>query len=364
MRFTLNQNILKRTKITPTILLFSLIIFILSGCKKDSDTVTPTPPLEFENLDFPGIMMTLSAISYIDGDSIPSVIRDSIDTLLKDPSLATGGHWKRVWGPGISGIKSNMIYVAMMKTPQFPVYAVVIRGTNMASLPDVIQDVNVFSLVPFTYGQAGDMVAKGGMEGLDSLLTAKDGGTGKTLEEYLNSLSHSQKMPLFVTGHSQGGGLAPLMAYWLITNDSLKNKFLFNTFAFAGPSVTNASFNGHFRNALSAVNGSFHMLVNSLDVIPYLWADLKGISAKNIPVYVPSDYRLALEIADSVLSLLHIKYDSVTTSQYIGFIPITETGAGGITPADSIKWYDHWLATEHNHNNYLRLLGVKPLTVN
>jgi len=122
------------------------------------------------------------------------------------------------------------------------------------------------------------------------------------------------------------------MAYWLVKNHNFTDKFIFNTVAFAGPDVVNKRFRDHFLTALPP-DGSFHMMVNSLDVIPYLWADLPGISANSIPVHVPHDYKEGLRLADSLLQFLGIKYYNIT----------------------------HWVGVEHNHDNYLKLLGVKPL---
>jgi len=358
---SLKQRILKKHIIPNAIVLFSLILLFFPGCKKDPIPYTPaTPPLGLEEFDVKGAMMTLSAISYIDGSATPSVIKDSIKTLLADSSLATEGKWELVWGPGISGGKDNMVYVAMMKSQKVPVYAIVIRGTNTSSFDDILQDVRVLSLRWFHYGEADDSVSKGAMEGFDSLLIAQDEVTGKTLELFLDSLTQYQKSYLFVTGHSQGGGLTPLMAYWLVKHSNFTEKFTINTVAFAGPGVVNKNFRDHFLKALPE-DASYHMLVNTLDVVPLVWADLPSINANNIPVYVPHLYRKGIHDADLLFRFLGIKYYNITVPDTIGRIPITETGLDSILPSDTTKWYDHWVGVEHNHNNYLKLLGVKPL---
>ena len=354
---------MKKVTILSTIILAFLVLFVVTSCKKDPISVPSTPPLGLENIDWPGVMMTLSAISYIDGDSIPSVIKDSIEILLKDSTLATGGNWQLVWGPGISAYKANMVFVAMTKAQTTPVYAIVIRGTNMASIPDIVQDLDVFTRVQFTYGEPGDSVSQGAMQGLHNLLFTTDGTTSKTLESFLQSLPSGQAIPLFVTGHSQGGGLAPLMAYWLLRNNSLTDKFIFHTIAFAGPGVINQNFVANFNKALPST-GSFQMKINSNDVIPWLWASLPGIIQKGVPVHVPLPHRIFLQSAQDTLQTRGIAYVNLVKADSIGAIPITNSAPGGIMPADSIKWYDHWLAVEHNHNNYLKLLGVKQLPGN
>lgn len=350
----LNHAILKTKLILSKLLLFSLIILLASGCKKEPKTDPTTPPLELEQIEWPGVMMTLSAISYIADMHDTTAIRDSIDTLLLNTSLATGGHWKRVWGPAVSGEKSNMVFVAMMKTSTVPVYAIVIRGTNIASLDGILQDLRVFSLDWFHYGEPDDSVSKGAMQGFDSLMLASSGGMN--LQTYLSGLSYTQTIPLFVTGHSQGGSLAPLMAYWLVRNQSFAGKFEYHTLAFAGPGVVNEKFKEHLTGALSSAGGTFQMRVNTKDVIPYFWSDLPGIMTENVPVSVPGLYKLLFHWALDTLQVHQIKYVNINTAIPIGFIPITDIGT--IHPSDTIKWYDHWLAVEHNHNNYLKLLGV------
>lgn len=352
---------LKINAILSTIFLLSLAIILITSCKKDP-VMDPTTPslIGPESININGVMMTLSAISYTNDGESESAIRASIISYLNDTSLATHGNWQLTWGPGISGWKSNMVFVASIKTTIGPIYVITIRGTNTTSIPDVIQDLDVFVRVHFPYGEPGDSVARGAMNGLDSLLSTKDAGTHKTLEEYLTALPMGKNISLFVTGHSQGGGLAPLMAYWLVKNQNLANRFEFHTVAFAGPGVVNQNFATNFINALPPT-GSFKMKVNSKDGIPWSWASLPAMLEKGIPVHVPFPQSAFYQTVHDSLQAMGITYVNVVHADSIGYIPITDSGPGGITPADSIKWYDHWLATEHNHNNYLKLLGVKPL---
>lgn len=335
-----------------TFLFLTSIIFI--GCNKDSD-----PPL-IEESDLPGVMMTLSAISYVAEDSPETIIKDSIQHLLSDESFATNGHWQLDWGPVITEDDANLIFVAKNTSIETPAYAIAIRGTNTNSFTDILEDIIVVSLVEFPYGVAGDSVAKGPMEGFTSILEARDTNKQTTLEEYLKSIQTSEKLPLFVTGHSQGGGLAPLFAYWLITNETLNDKFMVSTYAFAGPGWFNKNFKDNFLNKLPA-DASFNMYVNSLDMIPYGYSNLAGINAKNIPVYVPFPYRTTIAIMDSILTVNGIEYYNIVVADSIGNFPITSSTPSGILPSDEIAWYNYWLLVEHNHNNYLRLLGVKPL---
>lgn len=340
--------------------LFSILLSVIilsEGCKKDEDP----PKLIIEEMNLSGDMMTLSAIAYV-SESKPESIKDSIEYYLNDASLTTKGNWKLVWGPGIpdNDSTSNLVYVVKNSALSPEAYAIVIRGTNTKSIFDIVEDINVFKMTQFTFGKSEDSVAQGAMDGFNNLISAKDKATGTILEEFLNSVSTSQKVPLYVTGHSQGGGLAPMIAYWLVSKDEYQDKFETASYAFAGPGWFNKSFTENFKSALAS-DEHFIMMVNSLDMIPHGYADLPGINSKNIPVHVPLLYRTVIALTDSTLKSLKLKYYNVTVADTIGHIPITATVPGGITPADTIQWYDHWLMVEHSHNSYLELLNAVPI---
>ena len=341
------------------ILSLTLLILFSGGCKKNRVTYTPVTPPGLEEPNIPGVMMTLSAISYIaEGQSTP-IVKDSIILLLADTSLATGGKWDLVWDPGISPGNTNLAFIAKSSTKEGTVYTIAIRGTSVKSIKDILEDLIAFSMVQFPYGEAGDSVAKGMMEGFTALLLTKDPVKDTTLEEFLRSISTTGKVPLYVTGHSQGGGLAPLMAYWLITNNNLKDKFEYTTYAFAGPGIVNKSFRENFTSALPP-DAAFHRLVNPIDVIPFFWTDLPGITANNIPVPVPWQYRFLLSIAEGALHTAGLTYYHITEADTIGRIPITDN-VPGLSPSNTLAWYNYWWKMEHKHDSYLKILGVKPL---
>ncbi|NQV03655.1 MAG: hypothetical protein HQ542_13485 [Bacteroidia bacterium] len=354
---------MKKQIILPTILSFALLILFSGGCQKQQANYTPIPPPGFEFLNFPGEMMTLSAISYIAEGLSTSVVKDSIILLLADTSLATAGKWQLAWGPGISPGNRNLVFVAKSSTKEGPVYAIAIRGTSVKSIGDMLEDVIAFSMVQFPYGEAGDSAAKGLMEGFTALLLTQDSIKGTTLEEFLLSITAIEKIPLFITGHSQGGGLAPLMTYWLVSNEQFTDKFVFETFAFAGPGIVNKSFRDNFINALPP-DAAFHRLVNPIDVIPYFWTDLPDITANHIPVTVPLiPYRLLLSIAEGALHIAGLHYYHISEADTIGRIPIIDN-IPGIHPSDTLKWYNYWWKMQHKHDSYLKILGVKPLKPN
>jgi hypothetical protein len=333
-----------------------LLASMFYGCKKSPDTIPQLIPGYDEKEA--GVIMTLAAISYIAENQQPEVIKDSITVLLEDPALATRGQWKLVWGPGISGIKDNLVYIAVDSTSSPISYAVAIRGTNSHSIDDIVQDFQA-AQVPFKYGSIGDSVARGSMRGLDSLLNTHDPVTGENIEDFLRSLPMEGKKKMFITGHSQGGALAPLMTYWFIKNAGLMDRFTIETYAFAGPSVGNESFKINFFNSLPET-GLFHMVSNPLDIVPYFWAKSDSIIIKNIPTDVPLFYEGLIEAANIYLQDHHIHYVQLADQIYLGSFTPVDT-LGNIHPSEAIKWYDYWAMKEHTHNSYLELLKVNPI---
>lgn len=345
------KNKMKKYVLFPVIMFFLLTIIFFESCKKDSD------PIDVDDPNVSGVMMTLSAISYVaDSSTYIKPVKDSILHFLAVESLATGGAWQLAWGPGISTGNENLVFVAINTTGDNPEYAIAIRGTNVHSISNILHDLDVFVMVEFPYGMAGDSVARGPMHDFNSLLETKDSVSQTTLEQFLESISSSTKIPLYVTGHSLGGGLAPMMTYWLVTHDQFNEKFIYSTHAFAGPGWFNKSFRDNFLNNLPE-DASFQMQVNSLDMIPYGYSNLAGILVRNVPVQVPIPYRFAITLADGLITAGGLVYYNIAIADSIGSIPITSTSP----ILDSLEWYNHWLMVEHNHNNYLRLLGVKPL---
>jgi hypothetical protein len=336
----------------PMMVMMVLVLLTLFSCKKDTTTIGS----ELETYNLPGIMMTLSAISYAESNTSEPIIRQKIDTLLADEGLITKGQWKRVWGPGISPLNVNLAYVAEYATENQSYYALVIRGTRLKSFFDDFEDLNVFEWTHFTYGQADDKVSWGAWDGFNFLLDTKDSKSGQTLQTFLNSIPGDSGVRMFVTGHSQGGSLAQVFAYWLKSPSVFNNKFSVSVLGFAGPSIGNQSFVTNYLNLLSK-DESFHMYINSKDVIPRFWSGIPSIISQDVPVYVPSFYRNLADSIQLVLADRGIQYVNMVVADTIGFIPVKDTIAG-LPATDSVPYYDHWMGVEHHSNNYLRLLGA------
>ncbi len=329
---------------------FISAIFLIDACKKDSNS---NPDVTIELPDLKAEMMTLSAIAYLADSSGPEIIKETIINSLSDTILATKGEWKLSWGPGISELNENLVYIT--RNENLNGYAIAIRGTNIYSIGDIIQDLDAFNMTRVTFGKQEDSVSHGAWKGFNNLLSTKDPVSGNTLEEYLLSIQDSG-IPVFVTGHSQGGGLAPLMAYWLMTHDGFSARFYVHTYAYAGPGWFNKSFKENFHSTLAS-NSSFKMMVNSLDAIPYGYSNILGIIENSIPIEVPIDIGAAIIAFDVELKKKKVKYYNIAVADTIGFIPITSRLSINNIDND----YTHWLGVEHSHNNYLKLLGAEPV---
>lgn len=349
---------MKRNYSPAFVTLLTFFLLFSASCKKDTQTANPLLE-EGYTVDEAGIIMTLAAIAYTAEGNTEQTIKDSIKHYLADQSLATAGQWELVWGPGINDINSNLVYVAMNSSTQPVSFAIAVRGTSFFSITDILQDFQVFTLVPFKYGLPGDSIAQGSMTGLDIILDTEDPKTGLKLGAYLQSIASNDIAKIYITGHSQGGALAPLLTYWFVTQSGIVDHFDLETYAFAGPSIGNQIFKRNFMNTLPPTAG-FHMVSNSLDIVPYFWARFESLTPNNIPAPVPLFYQTLMGIASDSLQKYHIKYVQLDDQIDIGNFPPKDT-LGTVHPSETLLWYNHWVMAEHTHNNYLKLLNVSPI---
>jgi len=119
------------------------------------------------------------------------------------------------------------------------------------------------------------------MPGPDELRAMNLPGIG--LLELLGSLSarHGDDLELFVTGHSKGGALAPVLAQFLADtqrNDELAiaphyqwsphSRAQIHCYAFAGPTPGNDAFASYFNQQLGR---NFYRYANQLDIVTHAW---------------------------------------------------------------------------------------------
>lgn len=199
-----------------------------------------------------------------------------------------------VWGPAevtSDGIPYNLMYVA--KDPASSDYWVVIRGTTPESLTSWKEDFDVSTSVPFSTlpnapsSSSSALVSQGTYDGMTNLLGLTDPTTYSTLVQYLDTLDAST-INLYVTGHSLGGTLTPVMFAYLNTQFyGTQPTSLMNLWSFAGLTPGGSGFNNFLEPLLPSGPWRFR---NNLDIAPHLFSsqtDIENIySQENLD---PSD---------------------------------------------------------------------------
>lgn len=199
-------------------------------------------------------MMTLAGIAYGRPANIPGY--------LADDTLATRGRWAVHWMPADVDIPVNFAFLA--RNARDGSFAVVIRGTypnplNPAYWEDAGQDSPFGTMVAWPYpADANALVSKGTWAAFQSVTGLMDTGGGSFVDA-VAALPAGAK--LFVTGHSLGGTLAPVVAQWA---RGLTSRPEVCVYTFAGMTPGNAAF-------ADLVGGATRRYYNDLDSVPYGW---------------------------------------------------------------------------------------------
>jgi len=292
------------------------------------------------------IMMTLSAISYVDPTEIKSE--------LADKTYATQGEWDLVWGP-IYNIDSiyvdNLVYIVQLKGANM--YTVVIRGTvlsnQLSTLLDLYEDLDVSCPLPWIYPAVPKaLVAGGTLFGLEILTTMKDTMLGQTILQFLSSRPPAF---IYVTGHSLGGCLTTVFAPWLkyqFELNKVKQGFVL-PFTFAAPTAGNKEFALWYDQRFTLPCFRYF---NTIDLIPMAWSTLHGIDGLFPPKpYCPWSVKELVYLLQKYLKECDVSY--------------TQTNGQGTplkgTSTENPDWFKE-VEAQHKHNTYLRLLKAPPIT--
>jgi len=291
------------------------------------------------------IAMTLSSLAY----DTPS----NIQNLLQNKSLATKGEWDVVWGPCVK--ESNLMFVAKKKDSNE--YMVTIRGT-IASAWSIFEDADSFSIVkfPWPYNHDDKYISSGMSDGWDHLNAMKDSNTSKHLYEFVSAIpDHSY---VYVTGHSQGGGLATVMAFFLHDNFNAKKHII--PYTMAGETAGNPAFAHAYNIRFDKQDDTAGLrFFNNIDIVPKGFSDMASIKSLygTEPPFVgcPGSFDVLI---DSLIKILPTYEQPKTGVSLPGpHVPIDGT----------VHWYNRRslfiseLEIQHNHLTYLTLLGA-PLT--
>lgn len=313
-------------------------------------------PVTFD-INVAKVQMTLCAISYVKGTGADATRPDpdDIKAELAKKHYETGGKWSLVWGPAYSQFDDNMMYIAQQTNTS--VFSLVIRGTESVDVKSWCEDVptGLTDISSYT-GQTGTLISKEFSEAIDGLTKAvsADAGDQRTLGDVLDDLASDPALRMTVTGHSQGGGLAPVMGAW-VANRLGTARGRVAVYAFAPPTPGDAKFASWVKSNLDA----FHV-ANPLDLVPFGYAKTGSVIKDKIPTKVPEFIKvhgfpfplhLGIDAAAVALKAL-VEFHSTSWAPAGTSCPLPAEAA----PADLD--YLKQVEAQHNYNTYLYLLGA------
>lgn len=121
----------------------------------------------------------------------------------------------------------------------------------------------------------------------------------------INTLDPSGTLPVYITGHSKGGGIAPIAAMYLKNKHPYLN--IVQTITFAGPN----SGNGEFQSAYNDMFPNHIRYENYLDLVPILPPDPEFIELLEAIPDVPASFIAVLN------DMLAYDYEPVGNLMYI-----------------------------------------------
>ncbi len=289
--------------------------------------------------------MTLAGIAYGQPGDIAGYLET--DTL-------TAGDWKLHWIAEQQAVPVNFAYIAVSKSSG--AYCIAIRGTypnpfSPAYWDDGNQDNPLGAMQPWPLGSrfglsAGPMVSAGTADAFLNLIALSDGS--QSLQTAIEAIPG--KATVYVTGHSLGGTLAPVIALWMT---SLANGLVPQVYCFAGMTPGNQPFADLFGPG-SKLAGRVRRYTNTLDSVPYGWDRVMATR----DFYQPAPRGGVL--VEAAITLLAYKLTDY------GYAPIGEeillTGVPS-PPKISCEIVAFVIEnlSQHFPDTYLSLLGAPPL---
>lgn len=286
---------------------------------------------------YPNTAVQLCAIAYDGMPDIPAAV-----------SASTG--LTVVWGPAElrrwDGVSYSRAFIA--GDAATGEYFVVVRGTNFDSLGSWLkQDFDLSTATPFgalpgvpPQVPADALIGHGTFNGMSDLIRLRDSQTGRSMVEFLAAL---EPRYLYVTGHSLGGTLAPvLFAYLNAVIDGGGPTRRQALWSFAGLTPGGAGFNAYFNAILPNSQAFLWRIQNSLDVAPLCWWSLNGIEQ----IYLPYVLRWGAIERDLVTDLF-----SHAATAAIGYTPaqpgLVLAGTFDRTFVDRTLWTGQALHQHH-----------------
>jgi Lipase (class 3) len=316
------------------------------------------------------LLITLSGFAYLDSTPLPGEtvaaqearMRRDIDAALADSAFAG---WRVVWGPGLSGDRANMLYVAGEASSDR--LAVAIRGTDWSFWLNWLEDFgSVLPLVPFTDVlpsiPSGDpLIAVGTNVGLQLLLGTEAStldGEPVDLATFLRQAGDEARV--FVTGHSLGGCLASVLAPSLAQRLGTARNF--KVYTFAAPSAGNRGFASYYDRLFTdgAAASTAFRVYNDLDIVPDGWASLPSIVAQYRPAPpCPDALKELIEWAVSKVGSTYVQVGRAAKGSVVrlaGRVGPPAVAAPGPDPAAELFFQE--VDQQHATETYMELLSA------
>jgi hypothetical protein len=288
------------------------------------------------------VLMTLAGIAYGAPKDIGRYIEEA------EP---TASDWQLDWLPSVTDTPPNFAFAAHNTSDGTRVVS--IRGTypnplSSAYWEDGRQD-SPFGTMASWPGNPEAKISAGTATGFENLKMLAN-GNGITLQAYLATVP--DESPVFVTGHSLGGTLAPVLALWF--TDLFPGKSI-SVATYAGITPGNSSFAELFGPG-TALSGRVRRVYNTLDTVPYGWDNVYATH----DFYQPEPQGGAVVSALLLATVARLKLGGYNYTAVGDPIPLD----GEVQPPSvSCDLVAYVLENLHQHmpDTYLSLLGAPPL---
>jgi len=291
--------------------------------------------------EYAQLLMTLAGMAYGQPSDIPGY-------LAKHP--LTSPDWSIHWIA--AEVELPIAFAFIARNERTGAYAVAIRGTYPNPLSPAYWDDASFDnptgpMHPWSVGNdSAAKVSAGTWAAFQAVIALSDGSM--SFAQALRAIGPDAVV--YVTGHSLGGTLAPVIALWLTEQP---NKVVADVYAFAGMTPGNRAFANLFATG-SPLAKRVRRYNNDLDTVPYGWD--RVWATRNFYSPHPSG-GLIVKILIALMAL---------RLKFYGFAAIgTEHVLHSSIQQPAVKYelvaYVLENLRQHMPANYLALLGAPPL---
>jgi hypothetical protein len=272
----------------------------------------------------------------------------------------------------LSRSNDNLVYVAQNQKTN--AIAVSIRGTLASNLDDLVEDLDVGTVVGFQVNDSAQTVgvSAGAMMAFSEVMNAICPQSpilkylGTNLMTVLQALVLNASSPpvVYVTGHSLGGAIATMVGLYLQaqTWDGASAPS-FQVYTFAAPTAGVKSFADAFQAAFTGTGpNSAVQIVNPWDVVPRAWSELQDVVSDFFPSPGPKMDEVTTLMYGMVMGLTNgqtyvqacaEQTSCTSTSDYLDYLSSATDS--------STQNFQLQSGYQHNVDLYRRDLGAAPL---